>query len=285
MWGPTLAVLILRRGKRKGFLRAYGWQFERLSWPWLIANVLTPIAYVLLTLAFVFILGNVSGIDGFGTLDISKEGMAQQMETLAIEAGQDPAALEDADGLFTSLPLPGWGLLLLTLILSVIPGITLNLLFAFGEELGWRGLMMEETRKWGYVPSALFMGLCWGLWHAPLVLQGHNYPDFPYWGIFMMCLFCISISLVMNLLAQKGGTIFGAAAFHGVVNAIAGVSPLVIINGNPLLGSSVGIAGVLAGICIFIFFYFTQKETLTNWSQLSYDPDVESLTLQPEGQD
>ena len=32
-------------------------------------------------------------------------------------------------------------------------------------------------------------GVIWGFWHAPLILNGHNYPQHPVVGVFMMVAF------------------------------------------------------------------------------------------------
>jgi uncharacterized protein len=275
MWGPAVAVITLQLGVYKKKLRPYGWQFERIRWRWLLANALVPLLVILVTLAVIFVLGNLLGLDGFGRVDLTKEGMLLRMEELIIQAGQDPDQLETSGGMFTNLPVPGWVLLPLMLILSVIPGVTINLIFAFGEELGWRGLMLEETKSLGYWRSALIIGVAWGLWHAPLILLGLNYPEAPYLGVGMMVLFCIATSLVMNLLAMRSGTIVGASAFHGVVNAIAGSVLVFVHDANDLLGGPAGVAGILALLLIAGVMLSLNRDYLDQWSTHSYDPAEE----------
>lgn len=276
MWGPALAVLIVQLGIYKEKLRPYGWQFERLRWPWLLANLLLPLAMILATLAVVFLLGNLLGLDGFGRVDLTKAGMLLRMQELVQQTGQDPSQLEESGSLFTDLPVPGWVLLPLMMLLSVIPGATINLVFAFGEELGWRGLMLAETKHLGYWRSALLIGLAWGLWHAPLILMGHNYPDAPYLGVGMMVIFCVATSLLMNLPALRSGTIVGASAFHGVTNAIAGSVLIFVHDADSVLGGPAGLAGALGALLVALPLLWAQRHTLANWSQLSYDPAEET---------
>lgn len=275
MWGPAVAVIILQLGFYKQKLRPYGWQFERLRWPWLLSNALVPLAVTLVTLGVIYLLGNLLGIDGFGRVDLSKEGMLLRAEELILQAGQDPDQLEESGGLFTNLPVPGWVLLPLMLILSVIPGVTINLIFAFGEELGWRGLMLAETKHLGYWRSALVIGVAWGLWHAPIILMGLNYPESPYWGVGMMILFCIAASLVMNGLAMRSGSIVGASAFHGVLNAIAGSVLIFVHDANALIGGPAGLAGILALLLIAMVLLSYDRIYLTDWPNHSYDPAEE----------
>jgi hypothetical protein len=278
MWGPALAVLILQRLVYKQPLRPYGWQFERLRWPWLLGNLFTPLIVVLVTLGMIFLLGNLLGIDGFGHVDLSKEGMLLRMQELVQQAGQDPASLDQTGNLFTNLPLPGWVLLLVMMVLAIIPGATINLVFAFGEELGWRGLMLAETKSLGYWRSALVIGVAWGLWHAPLILMGHNYPESPLLGVGMMVLFCIATSLVMNLLAMRSGTIVGAAAYHGVTNAIAGSVLIFVHDAHSLLGGPAGLAGIIATLLVATVLLSRFRPYVADWASQSYDPAEE-----PEG--
>jgi uncharacterized protein len=272
MWGPALATLVISRLRGGPRLRTYGWQFERLRWPWLLANALLPLVVLLLTLGMVYVLGNVAQIEGFGYLDLSRAGMEERMEELMVVAGQDP---DDAGLLFTELDLPVGLLLVGMLFGGLIGGVTLNLVAAFGEELGWRGLMLRETRHLGYLPSAVLIGLVWGLWHAPLVYLGHNYPGYPLAGIGMMVAFCIAMSLLMNLLAMKSGSIVGPSAFHGVTNGVAGSTLVLIHDANPLLGGAAGVGGVLAILLLAAGLLVREQAYLKAWPQHSYDPAEE----------
>lgn len=273
MWGPALAVLTLTRFGRKHSLRPCGWQFERLRWPWLLANALLPLAVVVLSLVLIFIMGNLGQVEGFGYVDLSREGMAQRMEQLMIEAGQNP----DEAGVttFTELDLPVWLLLVVMAFGGVVSGATVNLIAAFGEELGWRGFLLRETRSLGYWRSALFIGVAWGLWHAPLVYLGHNYPGYPLAGIGMMLFFCLAMSLLMNLLALKSGSIAGPSGFHGVLNGVAGSVVVLVHDADPLIGGAAGLGTVLAVLLIAAVVLYLQREYVAQWTQHSYDPEEE----------
>jgi membrane protease YdiL (CAAX protease family) len=91
--------------------------------------------------------------------------------------------LQEMERQTASLPVhPFW----LFLLQGLIAGITVNAVAGFGEELGWRGLLQREFQFMGFWKSSIVIGLIWGIWHAPIVLHGHNYPDHPVAGIFMM---------------------------------------------------------------------------------------------------
>ncbi|WP_340681246.1 CPBP family intramembrane glutamic endopeptidase [Natrinema gelatinilyticum] len=52
-----------------------------------------------------------------------------------------------------------------------------QLVAAFGEEFGWRGLLFLKRSPLGFWRVSLLTGVVWGLWHAPLIVQGYNSPD------------------------------------------------------------------------------------------------------------
>ena len=72
----------------------------------------------------------------------------------------------------------------------------LNLIPCFGEEWGWRGYLLPKVaQRMKFLPTVLLTGFIWGIWHAPIIVAGHNYgmsyPGYPWWGIIAMCVFCI----------------------------------------------------------------------------------------------
>ncbi|MFP4201047.1 MAG: CPBP family intramembrane glutamic endopeptidase, partial [Clostridia bacterium] len=49
-----------------------------------------------------------------------------------------------------------------------------NLLFGLGEEFGWRGYLLQKLRGAGLFAAMVIVGITWGIWHAPVILMGHN---------------------------------------------------------------------------------------------------------------
>ncbi|MBR4100966.1 MAG: CPBP family intramembrane metalloprotease [Oscillospiraceae bacterium] len=103
-------------------------------------------------------------------------------------------------------------------------GTTLLLLLPFfGEEFGWRAYLTPKLEELMPTPAALIVsGILWGLWHAPLTVQGHNfgidYPGFPYLGILLMCVMCISLGTILTFLTKRTQSVFPAAIMHGINN-------------------------------------------------------------------
>ena len=139
--------------------------------------------------------------------------------------------------------------------LSVSSGMP-NAFFAFGEELGWRGYMLKELHDKKFLFISLITGVAWGLWHFPLILIGHNYPQYPIAGVFMMVIWCILLSPVMAYITIKSKSVITAAIFHGCLNAIAGIDLLYIVGGNSLVK---GTAGFIVLLFVNLVFYLYDK--------------------------
>lgn len=93
----------------------------------------------------------------------------------------------------------------------------------FGEEFGWRAYMTPKLEQILPMPAALVVGgILWGVWHAPLTVQGHNYgldyPGFPFLGIFMMCVMCTAMGAILTLLTKRTQSVIPAAIMHGINN-------------------------------------------------------------------
>lgn len=96
----------------------------------------------------------------------------------------------------------------------------------FGEEFGWRAYMTPKLEELMSMPAALVVGgILWGLWHAPLTVQGHNfgvdYNGFPYLGILVMCIFCTATGALFTFLTKRTKSVIPAAIAHGINNNIS----------------------------------------------------------------
>ncbi|MCG0276420.1 MAG: CPBP family intramembrane metalloprotease [Thermosediminibacteraceae bacterium] len=136
-------------------------------------------------------------------------------------------------------------ILLMALVQGLIAGISVNALAAFGEELGWRGLLFKETRAMGFWKSSAIIGAVWGIWHWPLIIQGHNYPEHPVAGVLMMVIFCILLSPIFNMVREKSGSVVAAAVVHGSLNGTAGIALMLVRGGSDLLVGLTGLAGFI----------------------------------------
>lgn len=133
-------------------------------------------------------------------------------------ASQVPGAAEQ----IRAIPAP---VLIAGQLAAVLLGSIINTIPALGEEIGWRGWLVPRLRPLGTVGMVLVSGVIWGLWHAPLILLGYNYPGVPGWlGLAAMCAMTISFGAVLAWLRLASDSVWPAALAHGAFNASAGLS-------------------------------------------------------------
>lgn len=150
-----------------------------------------------------------------------------------------------------------WGIIAISLVSGLLSGVTLNAVFAFGEEIAWRGFLVKEFEGKKFLTVSAIIGLIWGLWHFPLILNGHNYPNHPVAGVFMMVLMCMAITPMFLYFRQKGGSVIVPAIMHGTFNAVIGISNMFVTPQNDLLVGGPGLAGliVLLAVDVMLFLY------------------------------
>jgi membrane protease YdiL (CAAX protease family) len=165
-----------------------------------------------------------------------------------------PEQFEQMQSQAEALPVhPIW----IGLIPGLIAGISVNAVAGFGEELGWRGLLQKELGFLGFWRSSAIIGLIWGIWHAPLILQGHNYPQHRFTGVFMMTVWCMLLSPIFSYVRLKAKSVIAAAIIHGSLNGTYGLSLIAIKGGSDLTVGATGLAGfiVLAVVNIALLSY------------------------------
>ena len=146
------------------------------------------------------------------------------------------------------------------IIQSLFFGATVNALAAFGEELGWRGFLQRELEHIGFWKSSLLIGFIWGVWHAPIILQGHNYPEHPIAGVFIMILWTMLLAPVFSYVTVKANSVIAASIIHGSLNATVGIAIIFIRGGSDLLVGVTGLAGMLVLLVINVIIFIIHKE-------------------------
>ena len=260
MPGPACATLILQKLIHRDSLTPYGFTLKNVSWRWLLITTVGFVWFIVFgTFAVIGILGNIFGLALFGRIDFSEAALLHQVTAFT------HGALGD---LPQHSPIPPVAVFLLSLVQGVIAGFTVSLPFTFGEELGWRGLLLRETQTWGFLRSNLFIGVVWGLWHAPIIVQGHNYPGHPVAGIFMMTLFTTTLSFPMAYCRFKSRTILGPSALHGIFNALGPLTFFFVVGANPLFGFVAGIAGIAVTLLLTVGICFLDKSFVRDYQTL-----------------
>jgi membrane protease YdiL (CAAX protease family) len=208
--GRLLDVLGLRPGPWRRWL-----PYAFLAW-------LGPVLLTLVALALAAAFGV------FRTDLVTFSGFA---EVIAAASGDQP------------LPLPLGALVALSLV-QVLVGAVINTVPALGEEIGWRGFLYDCLVAWPAWRRVLVTGVVWGVWHAPLILLGYNYPGLPpALALAFMVVFTTLLAGLLDWLRTASGNVYVTGLAHGAVNAAAGIALLFSAAGAPPNSASTGLLG------------------------------------------
>jgi membrane protease YdiL (CAAX protease family) len=111
-----------------------------------------------------------------------------------------------------SLPLISVSAILPALLITLTAGAT-------GEELGWRGFMLQEIqKKYNPLISSLIIGFTWGVWHLPLwFLSGYKGMDIIIYILLFMTSI-LSFSILITYFYNIGKNILIAIWMHFLFN-------------------------------------------------------------------
>lgn len=231
MFAPALAHVLTRLITKEGwkdswlsFRLSSGWR----SWlaAWILPVALTALGAILYFAVFP------------EQYDAGLELITSQMSQLEAQSGQP-------------IGLSPWTLILIQIGQAMLLSPFINGIFTFGEEFGWRAYLQPKLMPLGFRKAMLWLGLIWGLWHAPVIAMGHNYgfdyPGAPWTGILAMIWFTFTVGVILGWLALKGKSVWPAVIGHATLNGMAGIALLFTRPGtspNPLIGPlPVGLLG------------------------------------------
>jgi membrane protease YdiL (CAAX protease family) len=240
---PALSAIVQQRLIERAPWSGLGLSFHGVDWKALALTALVGMAIIPTVLAMLYVLGDVCGVGSFGHVSITSERMLLSITGMLERSGKGAMSGTVLDVLAN---VPAGVVLVGGLVVAVIAACTANLPFMLGEELGWRGYLFQATAPWPALKRVLFTGVIWGLWHAPLILMGHNYPDDPFLGIPLMVVFCTLLAFLFDWSRTRVKAVWGPCVLHGIINGSAGLFALFAWEGHSLLASPVGVGGFLA---------------------------------------
>lgn len=152
-------------------------------------------------------------------------------------------------------------LFFLVLISGLINGILISLLYFFGEEYGWRVYLQDRMSfLFGRIKGVILIGVIWGLWHAPIIAMGYNYPGYPVLGVIVMTLFTVVTGIIFSYAVFKTGSVWIAALLHLVLNTVAPSAIVYLSNpSSSILSFGIGIYGIVF-MAVFAILLFISKE-------------------------
>ncbi len=225
MFAPSIAAFIVVRwvSPQTDIKAATGLRMGK-NWPhyWLLCWIGMPLL-VLASLAL-------SALLGVYQTDLQNFSGLQQM---LAQKEEGVAALE-------SMPVKS---IVAIQLASIFIAPLLNALFAFGEEWGWRGYLLQKLLPLGQWPALVICGVIWGLWHLPVILLGYNYPLYPNMGWSFMLVLCILLGILFGWTRLATGSIWPAVIAHGALNGSASAVNLFAAADTTIDTAQVGITG------------------------------------------
>jgi len=211
MFLPGLSAVLAIKLVEKGGLRAYGLQWGKA--PFYVLAWLYPFAFLSLGTLVFLLSGN--------PLDITLTGLG--------------------DGVLRQG-------MVLPIVLSLVLDPVLNFLPTLGEEYGWRGFLQAKLLgRFGLLWGMALTGAIWGVWHAPLILMGYNYPNHAdALGVVMFIVWAVLVGFILSWLRLRSGSVFPAALGHGAINAYAGLGLYLAPSSDELYGLPLGLPALVA---------------------------------------
>lgn len=235
MWVPGLsAIMATMRTDRKKFntlrLGKLG-NTRYYLWAWVLPMLMVA-AVGLLTWAL-----------GLGTFEVGWKALEENLPSLPEEPLLTPGQL-----------------VALQAITGVLIGPLINTVFTIGEELGWRGFLLPRLLPLGQTNAILVSGIIWGVWHAPVIVQGHNYPEHPVLGTVMMVVFTTLLGFLLGWLYFETRSPWAPALAHGTVNAVAGLPYMFLVVPHKVWGGTLTSVTGFAVMGAFVLYLYLSDE-------------------------
>lgn len=234
MGAPALAHILTRLVTREGWQNLYLQPKIRQGWPYWIIAWIAPVLFTFAGMAVFFSL-----FPQF--YDPSLSAVQTMLENSAEATGQAVPVLSP------------WMIVVTQTITALLIAPLLNAIPILGEEFGWRAYLQPKLLPLGGRMTMVWMGIIWGLWHAPIIAMGHNYgleyPGAPWLGILAMTWFTFVLGTFLGWATLRAGSVWPAVIGHGAINGIAGIA-LFFIQGEPNLVLGPSIAGLIGSLPI-----------------------------------
>jgi len=227
MWVPALATLLTVKLFSRKATRIAPLRLGPLR-PYLISALVVPACFVAIYGA--------TWLLGLG----SPDWKLASFRAMLTSAGAD----------ISTMPEPAL-LLPLLFVSTLFVGPTINGVVALGEEIGWRGYLLPRLMPLGKIKAYILIGVIWGLWHAPLVIVGFNYPSHPFLGVLAMIGLTTAFGVYLNELSLRNQSTLLAGWIHGAFNGQAyGVWRILFPAVDPLLGGMTGLLAMITWLAV-----------------------------------
>ncbi len=209
MWMPAFAGIIMRLVYREGLFKGVSWNPLK-NIKWIMIAAFLPFVIEILSMILLVMTDSADLKEGFISINNNNGDVALRGTALLFGAQAQP-----------------WYAFIPNYLSSYFVGMLIySIAFGLGEEYGWRGYLQKQ---WAPDNSSFFpfliIGLIWGWWHLPGILLGHNFPDYPIIGGFiLMPLTTVFMSIVFGTSQNKTNLIWVPVIFHGALNISSDIS-------------------------------------------------------------
>ena len=222
MWVPAISTVIVVKFITKEGFGVTNFRIGALK-PYAVSALVIPAVF-----AVIYVL---TWLVGLATPDWQLQSLRHTLVVKGIDTSHLPDPRMVLPGIFCA---------------SLVMGPVVNGLFGFGEEFGWRGYLLPKLMPLGKWKAYTLVGIIWGLWHAPLILAGFNYPGHPILGVLGMIGMTTAFGLYINEMTLRHRSSILAGWMHGAFNGqFYGVWRILFPNADALLGGVTGLVGML----------------------------------------
>jgi membrane protease YdiL (CAAX protease family) len=261
MGAPAMAHVLTRLFTREGWRNLYLRPRLRQEWRYWVICWFAPAFFTIAGMAIYFAIFPQH-------FDPALGGVQKLMEAAAASTGQ---------------PLPPvnpWLIVISQTSVALFVAPILNAIPILGEEFGWRAYLQPKLMPLGGRQAMVWMGIVWGLWHAPIIAMGHNYgldyPGAPWLGILAMTWFTFVFGTFIGWAVLRAGSVWPAVIGHGAVNGIAGIA-IYFVGGEPNLVLGPTAAGFIGSLAIAVV------AAIIYWRRDSLRPMTPSAEQSNEG--
>lgn len=189
MWSPGIAALAARLVVQKN-LRNLGWGWGKTRYQ--LISYLLPLVFCIIVYGIVWLTGlGIFSFEKFNSIMSTRFGL-------------------DAAPPFA-----------LSFLFMATVWVLIGILFALGEEIGWRGFLVPELyKRTSFTKTSIIIGIIWAVWHYPGILYtGYYSGDKPWFAIPCFTLMLLGMSFILSWIRLKSGSLWTAAILHASHNA------------------------------------------------------------------
>jgi membrane protease YdiL (CAAX protease family) len=148
----------------------------------------------------------------------------------------------------------------------LVDGLVFSVLFALGEEIGWRGYLLPRLLTLGPIRAMLLSGLLHAVWHFPIIFLTPFYHGEGN-RLIVIPLFLLTLTvggILYGYLRLTTNSIWPVALFHGAWNTLSGILRTVSVASTPLvteyLGGESGLLTLLSAIIVSAWLLYLLKK-------------------------